>query len=154
MRNYRENKPPGEQCLRWNHERYASLHQEYWIPQTYCLPEVYFKNLEADVQSAYYNRPCSVYEYYELVCSDTPGYVKGHVKGHHNRSNYRQAARHVSTSASSGRPVAHNPGFQRPQAPAINLGEDEALVRWSGNIVVDSHRSSNRTLLYYIKYKT
>jgi hypothetical protein len=49
MRNYRENKPAGELLLQWNHEWYTTLQQEYWIPQTYCLPEVYFKNLEVDV---------------------------------------------------------------------------------------------------------
>jgi hypothetical protein len=108
----------------------APLQQEYWIPQTYCQPEVYFKNLEADVQFAYYNRPCSVLEYYELVCSDTPGYDKGHVKDQHNRASFRPAARQPTTSASSTRPVAHNPGFQRPHDPPPEFDEDEALARW------------------------
>jgi hypothetical protein len=109
MRNYRETKPAGELCLQWKHERHALFQQEYWIPQTYCQLEVHFKNLEADVQFAYYNRPCSVHEYYELVCSDTPGYNAGRVKGQYNRASFRSAARQPMTSASSTRPVAHNP---------------------------------------------
>jgi hypothetical protein len=81
MRNYKEYKLPGNQCLQRKHEKHAALQQEYWIPQNYCEPEVYFMNLKKDVQFAYYNRPCSVHEYYELVCNDTPGYDPTHVKG-------------------------------------------------------------------------
>ena len=52
MRNYKDCKPAGNLCLQWKHEQHALLQQEYWIPQTYCEPEVYFKNLEKDVQFA------------------------------------------------------------------------------------------------------
>jgi hypothetical protein len=140
MRNYKEAKPAGNQCLQWTHDKHAPLQQEYWIPQTYCEPEVYFKNLEKDVQFAYYNRPCSVYEYYELVCNDTPGYDPAHVKGQHNRASFKSAARQPTTSASSTtssasstRPVAHNPGFQRSHDPPPEYDEDEALARWKKN---------------------
>ena len=156
MRNYKDCKPAGNLCLQWKHEQHALLQQEYWIPQTYCKPEVFFKNLEKDVQFAYYNRPCSVNEYYELVCNDTPGYDPAHVKGQHNRASYnRSAARQSTTSASSTptsarstptgasstptgasstRPVAHNPGFQRSHDPPPEYDEDEALAHWRRNL--------------------
>jgi hypothetical protein len=106
---------------------------------------VYFKNLEADVQFAYYNRPCSVHEYYELVCRDTPGYNAGHVKGQHNRASFRSAARQPTTSASSTRPVAHNPGFQRPHDPPPEFDEDEALARWRKNLPSTQEMESSST---------
>jgi hypothetical protein len=141
MRNYKETKPAGNLCLQWKHEKHALLQEEYWIPQTYCELEVYFKNLEKDVQFAYNNRPCSVHEYYELVCSDTPGYNPAHVKGQHNRASFRSAARQpttsassTATSASSKRPVAHNSGFQRSHDPPPEYDEDEALARWRKNL--------------------
>jgi hypothetical protein len=141
MRNYKGTKPAGNQCLQWTHDTHVLLQQEYWIPQTYIDPEVYFTNLEKDVQFAYYNRPCSVYEYYELVCKDTPGYDPAPVKGRHNRSNFRPAARQTTTSASSTttgasstQPVAHNPGFQRSHDPPPEYDEEEALARWRTNL--------------------
>jgi hypothetical protein len=159
MRNYKETKPAGNQCLQWTHDTHALLQQEYWIPQTYIEPEVYCKNLEKDVRFAYYNRPCSVYEYYELVCNDTPGYSVAQAKG---QRCFRPAARQPTTSASSTttsasstttsasstttsassttksasstRPVAHNPGFQRSHDPTPEYDEEEALARWRANL--------------------
>ncbi len=32
MRNYKDTKPAGEQCLQWKHEKHALLQKEYWIP--------------------------------------------------------------------------------------------------------------------------
>ncbi len=123
---------------------------------------MYFKNLERDVQFAYYNRPCSVHEYYELVCSDTPGYNAAHVKGQHNRTSFRSAARKpttsasstttsansTATSASSTQPVAHNPGFQRSHDPPPEYDEDEALARWRQNLPMESSNTTNVTTKY------
>jgi hypothetical protein len=122
----------------WDHGKYKSLQREYWIPQNYSPAEEYFNR----PMSVYHNRPMSVYEYYDLVCSDNPGYVKGYYRGNSTAQTYpvmTQAARQPIKSASSTRPVAHNPGFQRPNPGAQpNVNEDEALARWRRNIVVDS----------------
>jgi hypothetical protein len=134
MKHYKENKPPGEQTVMWDHGKYKSLQREYWIPQSYSPPEEYFKNIERDSSFAYYNRPNLVYEYYDLVYSDTPGYVKGYYRGNSTAQTYpvmTQTARQPIKSASSNRPVAHNPGFRRPNHDAQpNFNEDEALARW------------------------
>jgi hypothetical protein len=82
---------------------------------------MYFQNLKRDSCFAYYNRPCSVREYYDLVCKDTPGYVKGHGMA------ARQARKYSA-------PVAHNPGFQKGQASPPKFDEDEALARWRHNL--------------------
>jgi hypothetical protein len=98
-------------------------------------PEVYFQNLEKDTCFAYYNRPCSVREYYEWACRDTPGYVKGH--GNLNGNPYK-AARHPA-------PIAHNPGFCLPQGPPPDFDEDEALARWRNNVAEKGKESSSAT---------
>jgi hypothetical protein len=121
MLHYKERKPPGEQCVSWDHNYFRELQQKCYIPQAYCEPEVYFQNLKKDSCFAYYNRPCSVREYYELACQDTPGYIAKHGMA------ARQARKYSA-------PIAHNPGFQRGQASPPKFDEDEALARWRKNL--------------------
>ncbi len=123
MRHYKEHKPPGEQCVSWDHNYFLELQKEYYIPQAYCDPEMYFKNLKKNSCFAYYNRPCSVREYYESACQDTPGYIPKH------GMTARQAREYSA-------PIAYNPGFQRSQASPPKFDEDEALARWRNNLPI------------------
>ncbi len=114
MLHYKEHKPPGEQCVSWDHNYFRELQQKYYIPQAYCDPEMYFQNLKRDSCFAYYNRPCSVREYYDLACQDTPEYVAKHGMA------AKQARKYSA-------PIAHNPfnpGFQRGQASPPKFDED------------------------------
>jgi hypothetical protein len=110
---WKENKPAGVQCISWDHDYFRAAQRTYYIPQTYCDPEVYFQNLKKDPSFAYYNRPCSMKVYYELLCADTPGYTK------------RQKPPRKYTA-----PIAHNPGFRRSNDPTPEYDEEEALTRW------------------------
>ena len=144
---WKETKPPGLQCISWDHDYFRAAQRTYYIPQTYCDPEVYFQNIKKDPSFAYYNRPCSMKVYYELLCADTPGYAK----------QQRQPRKHTA-------PIAHNPGFKRSNDPPPEYDEGYTAIKfkkrwaWGSSRALDTtqeHRSSNRTLfLNYIKHKT
>jgi hypothetical protein len=114
---WKDNKPPGLQCISWDHDYFREAQQEYYIPQAFCDPEIYFQSLKKDPCFAYYNRPCSLKVYYELLCGDTPGYVKQHGIAK------KQPRKHTAA-------IAYNPGFRGSQTSPPRYDEDEALTRW------------------------
>jgi hypothetical protein len=44
------------------------------IPKVFCMPDQFFKEVKQNQEVLYYQQCCSLFEFYRLLCVDTPGY--------------------------------------------------------------------------------
>jgi hypothetical protein len=59
----------------WEHGQYGPLQKKLYIPQIYCPVEKYFDQVAKYPDAVYKVRCCPLFDYYQLLCRDTPGYV-------------------------------------------------------------------------------
>ncbi len=64
----------GSQPDIFQHPRFGPLQREYNIPMHYTLPAHFFKEVETNLGALFKYRVCSVWEFYALLCKDTPGF--------------------------------------------------------------------------------
>jgi hypothetical protein len=76
MADYTAFNPIGSKALTFQHGKFGPLQREYHIPLFYCEPENFFKDVARESNILYYNkRVCSVWDFYDYLSRDTPGYV-------------------------------------------------------------------------------
>jgi hypothetical protein len=92
--------------LRTTHNEFQYLQEKYHIPRDFCMPADFFREEQLDPEVAYYKRCCSVYDFYNMLSIDSPGYVDKETRRANNKS-LRQES-HV-TQDSAKRRV--NPSF-------------------------------------------
>jgi hypothetical protein len=74
MSDYTTFNPEGPQFDTFQHPRFGPLQREYNIPMHYKSPAYFFKEVEANLGALFKYRLCSVWEFYALLCGDTPGF--------------------------------------------------------------------------------
>jgi hypothetical protein len=74
MSDYTRFNPAGPQSVPFQHPRFEPLQREYNIPMHYKSPAFFFKEVESNLGALFKYRLCSVWEFYDLLCKDTPGY--------------------------------------------------------------------------------
>jgi hypothetical protein len=65
----------GVRAHQWEHGQYGPLQKKLRIPQIYCPVEKYFDQVNKYPDAVYKVRCCPLFDYYQLLCRDTPGYV-------------------------------------------------------------------------------
>ncbi len=66
--------PAGAKSISFQHPRFGPIQREYNIPMQYRSPKYFFKEVEWNTGALFMWRVCSVWEFYDLLCKDTPGY--------------------------------------------------------------------------------
>ena len=62
-------------ALTFSHGKFGPIQREYHIPLFYCEPERFFREVAKDSNVLYNKRVCSVWDFYDYLSRDTPGYV-------------------------------------------------------------------------------
>jgi hypothetical protein len=75
MKAFRDAKIKGLRAHQWEHGQYGPLQNKLHIPRIYCPVEKYFDQVERFPAAVYKVRCCPLFDYYLLLCRDTPGYV-------------------------------------------------------------------------------
>ncbi len=75
MADYTAFNPIGSKALTFQHGKFGPLQREYHIPLFYCEPEKFFTDVARESNILYNKRICSVWEFYDYLSRDTPGYV-------------------------------------------------------------------------------
>ena len=75
MADYTASKPMGSKALTFQHGKFGPIQREYRIPLFYCEPEKFFKDVARESNILYNKRVCSVWDFYDYLSRDTPGYV-------------------------------------------------------------------------------
>jgi hypothetical protein len=71
---FRNAKLKGERAHTWEHGQYGPLQKKLHIPRIYCPVAKYFDQVAKYPDAVYNVRCCPLYDYYLLLCRDTPGY--------------------------------------------------------------------------------
>jgi hypothetical protein len=116
MKSFRESKLRGLRAMEWTHDRFGPLQNAMNIPKIFCKPDVFFEEAKRNQQVVYHKRCCSLYEFYRLLCMDTPGYVTS-IKPPVGASN-----RGAQTDTRAHRPPKAHHGFS--QKPSDNTWGD------------------------------
>ena len=74
MSDYIRFNPGGPQPDIFQHPRFGPLQREYNIPLHYTSPAHFFEEVEKNLGALFKFRLCSVWEFYALLCQDTPGF--------------------------------------------------------------------------------
>ncbi len=113
---FRNAKLKGERAHTWEHGQYGPLQKKLNIPRIYCPVDKYFDQVAKFPDAVYNVRCCPLFDYYRMLCRDTPGYVSS-VKppmrygGNSDKSNPRDH-----------RPTRANQGFY-PKSNVNTLGD-------------------------------
>jgi hypothetical protein len=77
MTDYLASIPVGNpsEALTFTHGRFGPIQREYHIPLFYCEPEKFFKDVARESNILYNKRVCSLWDFYDYLSRDTPGYV-------------------------------------------------------------------------------
>ena len=62
-------------ALTFSHGKFGPIQREYHIPLFYCEPERFFREVAKESNILYNKRVCSVWDFYDYLSRDTPGYV-------------------------------------------------------------------------------
>ncbi len=73
MSHYRSLRLSGMESLRATHPEFQYLQEKYHIPRDFCMP----REEQLDYHVAYDKRCCSVFDFYNMLSIDSPGYVTG-----------------------------------------------------------------------------
>jgi hypothetical protein len=74
MSDYTRFNPAGAKSKGFQHQRFGPIQREYNIPMHYRSPEYFLKEVETNPGALFKWRVCSVWDFYDLLCKDTPGY--------------------------------------------------------------------------------
>jgi hypothetical protein len=72
---FRNAKLKGERAHTWEHGQYGPLQKKLHIPRIYCPVDKYFDQVAKYPDAVYNIRCCPLFDYYQMLCRDTPGYV-------------------------------------------------------------------------------
>jgi hypothetical protein len=75
MKSFRESKLKGLRAMEWKHDRFGQIQNAMNIPKIFCKPDVFFEEAKRNQEVVYHKRYCSLYDFYKMLCMDTPGYV-------------------------------------------------------------------------------
>ncbi len=79
MNHYRTLKLSGMEKLRTKHPEFQYLQEKYYIPRDFCMPADFFRfrfrEEQLDFNVAYNKRCCSLYDFYNMLSLDSPGFV-------------------------------------------------------------------------------
>jgi hypothetical protein len=125
MRAFRDNKIKGLLAHKWEQGQYGPLQKKLFIPRIYCPVDQYFVQVVKYADAVYNIRCCPLYDYYRMLCKDTPGYV----------SNIRPPTRYggdrVQSNPRDYRPQRANQGFY-PKS-SVNASSDKSAVNPSSD---------------------
>jgi hypothetical protein len=110
MNHFRLLRLSGMEKLRTSHNEFQYLQEKYHIPRDFCMPADFFREEQLDPEVAYYKRCCSIYDFYNMLSKDSPGYVH---KGQ-RRANKELQSPVAQGSAKPRVNPAYNP-FAQPQ---------------------------------------
>jgi hypothetical protein len=106
---------------KWEHGQYGPLQKKNFIPKIYCPVDQYFGQVDKYADAVYNIRCCPLYDYYKMLCKDTPGYV----------SNIRPPTRFAGDRTQS------NPRDYRPQRENQGLYPKSSVNATSDKLVVN-----------------
>jgi hypothetical protein len=72
MGDFRGMKLKGLAALKSEHDNYRTVQSRYYIPREFCMPEQFFREVQFDRNVLYWKRCCSMVDFYNLCCKDTP----------------------------------------------------------------------------------
>jgi hypothetical protein len=72
MGDFRGMKLKGLAALKSEHGNYRTVQSRYYIPREFCMPEQFFREVQFDRNVLYWKRCCSMMDFYNLCCKDTP----------------------------------------------------------------------------------
>ncbi len=72
MGDFRGMKLKGLAALKTEHDNYRTVQSRYYIPREFCMPEQFFREVKFDRSVLYWERCCSMVDFYNLCCKDTP----------------------------------------------------------------------------------
>ena len=72
MLDFKMMKLKGLAALKSEHELYSTVKGRYFIPKEFCMPDQFFQEVARDRNVLYWKRCCSVMDFYNLCCMDTP----------------------------------------------------------------------------------
>ena len=75
MSNFRLLRLQGMDTLLHEHSEFGHLQDQYCIPRTFCMPVELFRQEQLDYNVMYYQRCCSMYDFYNMLSKDNPCYV-------------------------------------------------------------------------------
>jgi hypothetical protein len=77
MTDYLASIPVGNpsEALTFTHGRFGPIQRDNHIPLFYCEPEKFFKDVARESNILYNKRVCSLWDFYDYLSRDTPGYV-------------------------------------------------------------------------------
>ena len=125
MRAFRESTTKGLLAHKWEHGQYGPLQKKMFIPRIYCPVDQYFGQVDKYADAVYNIRCCPLYEYYRMLCKDTPGYVSK------VRPPARFAGDRVQSNPRDYRPQRENQGFY-PKS-SVNASSGKQVVNPSGD---------------------
>jgi hypothetical protein len=105
MSHFRTLRLSGMGKLRATHPEFFNLQEKYYIPKDFCLPEDFFREEQLDFSVSYTKRCCSLYDFYNLLSMDSPGYIDRDTR----RANERSRA---ESNESSMDPPRSNEAFK------------------------------------------
>jgi hypothetical protein len=107
MSDYAKFNPTGLNSLTFQHGKFEPLQREYNIPMHYADPEKFFKAVQSDPNIVYMMRMCSVWDFYDFLSKDTPGYR--HNPNYGDRKSGIISVKDPETTAIRAKNIAHNP---------------------------------------------
>jgi hypothetical protein len=119
MRAFRDNKTKGLRAHKWEQGQYGPLQKKLFIPRIYCPVEQHFDQVVKFADAVYNIRCCPLYDYYKMLCKDTPGYVSN------IRSPMRYGGDRVQSNPRDYRPPRANQGFF-PKSSVNTSGDKSA----------------------------
>ncbi len=104
----------GERAHTWEHGQYGPLQKKLHIPRIYCPMDKYFDQVAKYPDAVYKVRCCPLFDYYQLLCRDTPVYV----------SSIRPPVRHGGNSEKT------NPRDYRPPRAHQGFSPKSSVNTW------------------------
>ncbi len=72
MVDFRYLKLKGLAALRTEHDNFRTVQSRYFIPREFCMLEQFFREVQTDRNVLYWKRCCSMVDFYNMCCMDTP----------------------------------------------------------------------------------
>jgi hypothetical protein len=131
MSDYLRFNPGGPQPDSHQHQKFGPLQREYNIPLHYTSPAHFFREVETNLGALFKFRLCSVWEFYALLCQDTPGFRPS--PHHYERRGVQPLA---SKAAEISKPVVQTI-IRAPSASSSSSSANPSKLTWLQRDVAD-----------------
>jgi hypothetical protein len=115
MNHFRLLRLSGMNKLRNTHDEFKYLQERYYIPRDFCMPADFFREEQIDFNVAYQKRCCSLYDFYNMLSKDSPGFVSRETrrakKEYPRSSEAVKSTRHESPVTQDSAKRRVNPSF-------------------------------------------